>query len=252
MKYVSLLLLVLFFSGCQTVPSSDSDGRTGSLGRESNSPANTNISLAGEYLRRGNYKSALIKAKKAVAQDPGNSNAHLILALVYERLGENALANAAYRKALSVDRNNAYALNAYGAYLCKLDEYRKSFRYFERAVNNPLYPTPWIALTNAGVCALGIDDEKKAEQYFSRALKEKPTHPQALLNMAELAYKQGKYLSARAFIQRYREVASPVPKLLYISILTERQLGNKDQVSSDELLLFSQFPESDEARKLGK
>ncbi len=253
MKYL-LLVMVLLLTGCQTTMNRDDNGTTGSLGQEQSldSPANTYIQLAREYLRLGDYSTALMKAKKAVARDPKNSNAHLMLALVYERLNEKALANAAYRKALQIDSRNSFALNAYGVYLCQLDEYDRSLTFFERAVENPLYPTPWAALTNAGFCAMKKGDKEKAEGYFARALKEKKNFAPALLHMAELNFEQKNYLSVRAFIQRYREVAQPTPGMLYMSILTERQLGDKNRARSDELLLFSEFPESDEARKLKK
>jgi len=92
----------------------------------------------------------------------------------------------------------------------------------------------------------------RAERYFLKALQENPRFPAALLQMAQLSYDQGKYLSARAYIQRYREVAKPNAKLLYLSILTERKLGNLDQERSDELLLKAEYPDSEEARKLAQ
>lgn len=254
LRWIPLLVLWAFLGGCQQGLIKGADDETGELGsvKKSGSPADTYVQLAAEYLRIGDYQSALTKAKKAVMRDPGNANAYLVLGLVYEALNEIGQAQTAYRKARAVDDKNPYVLNAYGRLLCQLEEYDKSFRAFEKAVQNPLYESPWVAMTNAGICALAANDQARAEGYFLKALQENPRFPAALLQMAQISYDQGKYLSARAYIQRYREVARPNAKLLYLSILTERKLGNLDQERSDELLLKAEYPDSEEARKLAR
>ncbi|HID44495.1 MAG TPA: type IV pilus biogenesis/stability protein PilW [Chromatiaceae bacterium] len=250
----SLLFLPLILGGCVTDPSKGEDAPSiGKLGKDQNyeSPSNTYIQLAYEYMKRGDYATALNKAKKAVQRDPNNGNAHLVLALLYEALGENGSANAAYRRALEVDGKNPYALNAYGSYLCKLGEYERALSHFDKALQNPLYQTPWVALANAGYCARKAGNLSRAEAYLRKALERNPGYPMALFQMAEVRFAQEKFMSARAYLQRYREVAKPTAPMLYLSILTERQLGNADQVRSDELLLKSDFPDSEQAQKLG-
>ncbi len=255
MKFTGLILLLmsLLLGGCtQGLVQGESDTNTGNLGSSSRHDENSDIyvQLAYEYLRQGDYSTALKKAKKAVAKGKNNGNAHLVLALIYETLGENDLASAAYRRSLDVDPKNPYALNAYGSYLCKLEEYQASLPYFDKALENPLYQTPWVALANAGTCAKKADLNDKAEKYLLDALQRNPGYPQALYQMAQLRFDQGKYLSARAYLQRYREVAQPTAELLYLSILTERKLGNAHQERSDVILLKSRFPDSEQARSL--
>jgi type IV pilus assembly protein PilF len=255
MKTLGLILLFsLLLGGCtQGLVQGESDSNTGNLGNNNrnNDDSDVYVQLAYEYLRQGDYTTALKKAKKAVAKGAKNGNAHLVLALVYETLGENDSASAAYRRSLEVDPKNPYALNAYGSYLCKLEEYQASLPYFDRALQNPLYQTPWVALANAGSCARKANLNDKAEEYLLRALERNPGHPQALYQLAQLRFDQGKYLSARAYLQRYRDVAQPTAELLYLSILTERKLGNAHQERSDVLLLKSRFPDSAQARSLG-
>jgi len=251
----SLLIVVpLLVGGCGNELVRNDGDETGRLGaaEKRSSPADTYVQLAAEYLRIGDYASALSKAKKAVQRDSRNANAYLVLGLVYEKLGELDKALAAYRMGEAVDGRNPYLLNAYGSLLCKLGEYEKSLDAFERALANPLYDTPWVALGNAGHCALQADDRGRAEKYLLRALQANPEYPPALARMARISYDQGRYLSARAYIQRYREVARPSASLLYLSILTERKLGDLDQVRSDELLLKAEYPDSEEARKIAR
>ncbi len=127
-----------------------------------------------------------------------------------------------------MDSKNPYALNAYGSYLCKLGEYQKALPYFDRALQNPLYQTPWVALANAGYCARKAGDLSMAQSYLLKALERNPGFAMALYQMAEVRFAQGRYMSARAYLQRYREVAKPTAQMLYLSILTERKLGNDD------------------------
>ncbi|HDK37624.1 MAG TPA: type IV pilus biogenesis/stability protein PilW [Thiolapillus brandeum] len=248
------LLLPAFLAGCGTVMvQGEAGSNTGNLGKKQayDSASDNYIKLAYEYLRRGDQSTALIRAKKAVAHDRGNANAHLVLALVYESLGENGPANAAYRRSMELDGKNPYTLNAYGTYLCKLGEYQRALPLFDKALQNPLYETPWVALANAGFCARKAGEVDKAENYLMDALERNPGYSTALLQMAELRYEKGNYMSARAYLQRYRELAKPSAQVLYLSILTERELGDHDQLRSDELLLKSEFPDSEQARKLG-
>jgi len=245
-------LTAVLLAGCANeLTRDDETGELGSVERSA-SPADTYVELAAEYLRIGDHATALAKAKRAVQVDPENANAYLVLGLVYEALGELDKAQTAYRQGRAADPRNPYLLNAYGSLLCKLGEYEKSLRAFDQALENPLYDTPWVALTNAGRCALKLEDQQRAERYLLRALQANPEFAPALALMARISYDQGKYLSARAYIQRYREVARPTAGLLYLSILTERKLGDWDQVRSDELLLQAEYPDSEEARKLAR
>lgn len=244
------LLVSFLLTGCNTLPKSQE--ATGELGEEKQqySKANTFIQLATAYLERGNYTSALANARKAVEADKRNPNSYIVLGLVHETLGETDLAEQNYRKAISLDAKDPYALNAYGRLLCTQEKYDESLEYFQRAVANPLYSTPWVPLTNAGVCARSSSNPAQAEELFRRALQTNGQYPIALFQMARISFEQGEMLSARAYIERYREVATPTAELLWLGVQVERQLGDLDQAMSYELQLRSRFPDSAEALKL--
>ena len=65
--------------------------------------------------------------------------------------------------------------------------------------------------------------------------------------MAKLSYANGNYLSARAFLQRYLEIANQTPASLWLGIQIEQKLGDKNTLSSYALLLKNNFPDSREA-----
>lgn len=257
-KLLLLALLPLILAACQkgTVREDghsfeergETTGRMGEL--RGPSPADVYVSLAGEYLKTRQYKNALINGKKATIVDPGNPRAHLVLALSHEYLGEYDLAQKHFKKAVKLDSHDPFVLNAYGTFLCSQKQFDKAEGYFMRAVDNPLYPTPWMAFTNAGICAYENGKIDQSEVYFRQALLKNKSFPQALLRMAQVSFDKEQYLSSRAYLQRYLEVAPHTSKSLWLGIQTERVLGDKDKVASYSLLLNREFPDSFEAKQL--
>lgn len=253
---LGLLMLALgSLSGCQTRPVVDEEGSTGRLGEAEGTTrlqaaANVYIELAAEYMRQGQFAPALQNARKAVLVAPRDPAAQNMLALVYQQLGENAQAEKHFVEALKLDPRDPYANNAYGSFLCNQKRYDQAREHFDAAVANPLNPEPWVALSNAGQCSFSEGNRAQAEDYLRRALQANPKLAPALVRMAQISYDKGSYLSARAYLQRYLEVAPHTPETLLLGIRTERQLGDKDQVASYELLLRSKFPDSEALRSL--
>jgi type IV pilus assembly protein PilF len=216
----------------------------------SNAVAEANLNLGIEYMKRGNYDKALQKLKKAEAADPGYAPVQNALGLLYQRLGELEQAEQYFKHALSLSPNDSSTLNNYGLFLCQNNRYEEAQETLLKAANNPLYETPEVALTNAGTCALTAGRTDIAEGYFRDALKRNPRIPTALVQMAEISYKQGKHLQTRGYLQRYLAVAKHTPKTLWMGINIEQILGDKNALSSYKLLLRNKFPNSKEARML--
>jgi len=248
-----LLMLALgALSGCQSLPANEesSTGRMGEVHGAAQTAAAVYIELAAEYMRQRQFEPALMNARKAVLVAPRDPGAHNMLALISQQLGENAQAEKHFTEAVTLDPQDPYANNAFGSFLCGQKRYEQAQRYFDAAVANPLNPEPWVPLSNAGLCAHEQGKLDIAEDYFRRALRANPKLAPALLRMGEISYDQGKYLSARAYLQRYLEVAPHTAETLWLGIRTERQLGDKDQVASYELLLRAKFPDSEPLRRL--
>jgi type IV pilus assembly protein PilF len=249
------LALGVMLGGCAStsgVRPDDGDG-TGELGAlKPGSPAVVYVELAAEYLRQKDYTLALQNAKKGVIVDPSYASASTVLALVYQQIGERAEAERYYRRAIDLDARDPYALNAYGGFLCSGKRYDEADAMFKRALQNPLYRTPWVAQANAGLCAEQAGRLADAEAYLRSALRANPRFAPALLRMASISYNQGKMMSARAYLQRYQEVAEHTSESLWLGIRTERQHGDQDQVASYSLLLRARFPDSEEVQLLNE
>ena len=257
-RFFSLILVLAFglvLAGCQQQRVRDlpsTQGATGSLGSPlvQQSPADVYIDLSSAYLREGLLTEAFKNARKAVIVDPSSSNAHYVQALVYQRLGQLDQAEASFRKSIALDGRNPVALNAHGSFLCGQQRYDEADAYFRRALNNPLYTTPWLAWHNAGSCSERAGDLERAESDYRAALRSNRGFPPSLLAMARISFDDGNFLSARGYLQRYEEVAKHTAESLWLGVRTENQLGDKDQMASYGLKLRARFPDSDQAKYL--
>jgi type IV pilus assembly protein PilF len=238
------ILVVLMLSACA---STGSGGRS-SGGRQTGASVNTQLGV--EYLREGMYESALDKLKKALKQDYSYQPAHSTIAVLYERLGEKKLAEKHYRKAYSLDSKDPLTLNNYGQFLCRNERYEEADRMFNTALMDPLYRQPETTLTNVGLCAVRQSEQDKAIEYFRKALARNPKYPPALREMARISAARKHWLAVRAYLQRLQEIDSLTPELLWLGVQAERELGDRDALSSYALLLKNRYPESEEARLL--
>jgi len=235
------LVILLLLSAC-TGPTRTKEQK------EKSAEAYTNLGLG--YLRQGNRTAAMENLLKAIETNPKSSAAQHSIALAYQQYGRPELADEHYIIALDLDGENGLINNNYGAFLCREKRYSESVIYFENAVKDIQYETPSRALENAGLCALGIPDIKMAETYFRRAIKINQQLPISLLELAKLSLQNKKYMSVRAFIQRYEKVTSHTPESLWIAIQAERKLKDNLAVTKFSLRLEKEFPESKEAQLL--
>lgn len=244
----------LLLAGCaqQPIVGGGSGDATGSLGspEAGTSPADVYIDLSAAYLRESRLSEALLNARKAVQVDSRSSNAQYMLALVQQALGQPQPAETAYRRAIALDPRNPLALNAYGLFLCNRERMDEADPYFRRALDNPLYPTPWLALHNAGWCHERAGRPEQAERDYRAALRENPKFAPSLLGMARVSVATGNHLSGRAYLQRYEEVAEHTAESLWIGAQAEHHLGDRKQKASYGLQLRARFPDSDEAQYL--
>lgn len=217
---------------------------------DANEVAQTNTRLGVAYMQEGNFEKALAKLERAREADPNYPVVHNMLGLLYQRLGEHEKAEDSFQQGLRLAPKNANVLNNYGQFLCSRNRYEEALQAFDKAAKNPLNENPARALTNAGTCALLNNDTARAEEFYRRALQANPRHAVALLQMADLQYDKGEFLSARGYLQRHLEVARHSARSLWLGIRIERELGDSDTVSSYALHLKSNFPDSEEARLL--
>lgn len=239
-RFAALLLLSLLAACASDLPKG--------VSRED--AARVNLQLGVDYARKNDFDLAIEKLNRAIKQDPSLTMAYSTIAYVYAAKGMNELAEQKYRKAISLDSADGTLSNNFGVFLCANGKTEEALRYFALAISNKNYSTPEVASTNAGVCAYRKPDLVAAERYFREALQVNPKFPDALSQMATLAYDQKDYLRCRAFMQRYLATGQATPQTLWIASLNERQLGDIEVAQDYESRLKREFPESQQAANL--
>lgn len=245
-RAVVLFTSVTLLSACSSTPSAQKKNEI----EQTSKVVATNVRLATIYLQRNQLNFAMEKAETALKADPKNSDANNMMAILSWRLKEHKEADKYFRKAVQLKPDNSSALNNYGAFLCDRGKIDRSLKYFDRAVDNPLYKSRSQALTNAGRCLVKKPDAKKAEVYFRRALKFNPNESEALLQLAKLSYESDRLLTARGFMQRYLGTGRKSAESLYLALRIENAMGNKREAIGYARELQQKFPTSTEASRV--
>lgn len=205
-----------------------------------------NTQLGIDYARNKQIKLAEEKLLRAIEQDSSNAAAHSALAFVYQQREEFDLAERHYRRALSLDPSDSGVRNNFGVFLCSRGKTGEGEGYLLDAARDRNHATPEVAWTNAGLCFKSKDAEK-AEGYFREALRQNPTFPDALEQMAALVLQKQDYVRARAFVQRYEQTGKVSPQMLWLASQIEAALGDVQAARKYQIRLKREFPDSEEA-----
>lgn len=235
-----LLLGMTFLAGCA--------GTTVHDAADTKKAAQLNAELGLNYMSQGKNELAMEKLLKAVDYDAGSVDANHYIAELYKRLERPDKAQEYYKRAISLAPRETAIQNNYGVFLCGEKRYDEGVKYLLQALDNPVWPGREGAFENIGQCLLDKGDTVKAEHYYREALRVNPNLPRSLLAMAEVSLQQQNLISARAFLQRYAAVATHTPQSLWLGIQVERVLGDRNALSSYEMLLRNSFPDTEEAK----
>ena len=235
--WTAVAAAVCLLQGCTTV-SREASPRAGTT----EEAAGANLTLGIAYVREQRYEHAVEALERALRIDPRLADAHSTIAIAYDQLGDAERAEEHYRRATELESNNAVAANSYAVFLCRRGRWSEAEPHFRRAADNPRYPTPDVALANAGTCARSVGNDGAAEQYFREALTRNNTSAAALVAMIDLSFAQGNYLRARAFTQRYLASQPPSAQVLSMCVRIETELGNTADADDCRRTFSEQFP----------
>lgn len=211
--------------------------------------ARIHTELGVNYYEAGKMGVALEELNEAIRIDDKYAQAWGARALVYLDLQEYRKAESDFQRALRVEPNDPDTKNNYGMFLCQRNRGKEGIRYFLDAIKNPLYQTPDVAYKNAGLCARNMGDPKSAEDYFQRAVRINPNQPQALYNLADIAFSGDDWAGAKQYLDRYmRVVTSPGPEELWLGARIERRLGDRTAMMGYGNQLRRRFPSAPETK----
>jgi len=217
-RLLPLAFVVIVLSACASGPGQRIDA-------EKVADANANIGI--DYLRKTQYDLALTSLHKALRFNPDHVEANWALGITYSRLKDPAEAEQFYSRAVQL-QPRPDILNSYGVFLCQQGKTDQAISNFNRAADNPRYTASADAYANAGFCLVQSNRLKDAEGFFRKALKNDPKQKTALLQMAEINYKQSRYFPARAFFQRLDATSTLSDESLLLGTRIELALNERD------------------------
>lgn len=212
--------------------------------------AEVNLQLGIRYIELNMLETAKEKLNIAMDLDSDNAEIHNALGALYERLAKYEKAGEYYKEAILLDDNNESIQNNYGRFLCVKGEYKEGLALLNKSLSMPFNARKWFAYTNIGLCQMGQNKQAEAENNFRQALKINVEYPPALLEMQKISYHAKKYMSARAFLERYLGVAEHTAETLWYAVQAERSLGNKEMTEHYRSQLLKDFPRSKEAQQI--
>jgi type IV pilus assembly protein PilF len=248
-----LMIAILAGAGCAVQPAAPElqpDLVTTGAETDARMRARIHTELAAGYFELGNLSVALEEINIALRIDSGYSPAYNVAGLIYTALKEDRLAEQNFNQALRINPSDSDAHNNYGWFLCQRGREKEAIRHFMEALRNPLYRTPDRSYVNAGLCSRRIADAVNAENYFQSALKANPNNPQALYNLADMAFARGDNDLSKAYLTRLVHISRPSAEVLWLGVRLGRRLGDRHAEESYALQLRTNFPESREARAL--
>ena len=235
--------VALVFSGCVSqVQKEKSDENLKARAR-------AHTDLGAIYFQQKQFEVALEEFNQATKIDPSFGLAYNGLGLVYAALRQDDIANMHFKKAIIIEPSNSESHNNYGSFLCARSRYDESIKEFLEAVKNPLYATPAVAYTNAGICSMRNKDTANAEAYLQKALQFEPLSNMAAYQLATIQFNRNDALSAKTTLQNVI-MGQSTPEMLWLAIRIERALGAKDAEASYSLQLRRQYPDSEQAKLL--
>ncbi len=238
-------IVIFLMAGCVTSTTTST-----ATFEKSEDAAIQNYTLGARYYQNGNYDIARQRLERALELDPKMAQAHYTLAMTHEQLGNPQSAAQHYKRAVRVDPSNFDARNAYAVFLCRQRRFKDAVKQFDSALKITSNDTSHVIYTNAGACMTQKPDFEQAESYFRSALKVRPIHAEALIQMAALKFKTKECLQSRAFLQRFLASNTTSPGVLYLGVQVEGCLED-DRAETDYMnQLLREFPDSPEARRV--
>jgi type IV pilus assembly protein PilF len=205
------------------------------------------ISLARQYVGKGDWEDAKRNLQIAYKMDPDNYEVHEVFALVYQSTGEYELAEEHFKSSIKIHPACSRCRNNYAAFLYSRGEYEEAESQLEEVIKDTLYSARPRAFQNLGMCRLQLVDRPGAEEAFERALAMNRTNQLALIELAHLRYEAGDYATAAIYYQTWQTVVGQQSaRGLLLGIRLAQSTGDRDAEASFVLALGSRYPASPE------
>jgi len=240
-----LVLFSLLLSACAS-----SNALNSAEARNERLAAGYNVRLGMGYLQQGNVQRAKTKLLQALKQAPDWPPVLDAMGYFLEKTGEAEQAQSYYARSLELAPHDGSVLNNYGTYLCRQKKYQQAEAYFLAAIKDPNYITTSEAYENAGLCALEMPNEDKAEHYFKKALLQDPQRLSIIEELAKLSFKKQQYLPTVQYVDTYLTLSKGNPKILSLGYQAAVNSHDHFAASRYASLLKNNYPDTPEAQQV--
>ena len=244
-KISILLITMMAATGCITTTETEELKKW-----EPRERAEAHVRLGMTYLRQKQYETARSEFDLATTIFPQIDSAYHAKGLMYSQIGEYALADENFAKAVSLNRKNYIAVNDYGIYLCQQKQTQKGITQLMTIEDDTANDQALGTLLGLGICHSFANNYVQGNNYLRRVLEQAPSLPQALLPLAEMQYEQKEYLSSRAFLERYFSTGTLSERSLYLAAKVEKKMGADSKAKLYRNELRQRFPQSELNKKL--
>lgn len=251
------LLVALLFASLSAGPSAvfaqGRDRTTASDETEVQRRARIRLDLAAAYFAEGKVATALDEVKQALAANPDMPQAMNLRGLIYAALGDDALAEESFKRALQLSAADADVMHNYGWYLCMRGRQGEASALFQRALATPRYATPSRTLLAKGVCEARAGQLDAAEVSLKRAYELDAGNPATAMNLADVLRLRGELERARFYVRRVNDN----PELrnaesMWLAARIEYRMGNQSAARLIGNQLRDGYPGSPEAASFAR
>ncbi len=251
------VVVVLLAAACtsqttvtETRPGRDSGGTVTTEADKGNPErrARARLELASLYLSRGQANEALGDVNNAIEAKPDMAEAYSLRGLIYGALGNMALAEQNFQRALQLAPNDADARHNYGWFLCQQKRYGEADAQFDNAVAQAQNREVVRTLLAKGVCLARAGKWPEAERTLSRSYELDPSNPATAYNLSDVLLRRGDLPRARFYVARINAVREQSnAQSLWLAARIEHGLGNQTALQDLGRQLRERFPQSTEA-----
>lgn len=220
--------------------------------------ARVRTALAGQYINQKRLDDAHKQLEIALKADNRYAPAYDMMGNLLRMEGGTAnlqKADTYFRRAIMLDSKFVQARNNYGVYLSEMGRHKEAIEQLTIASNTLGYTERASALENLGRLYLKLGHTKPAEEAFLRALEIEPNSVVAHLELIDITIDQKRTLQSKGHYDTLKALwqasGEPMPaRLAYQGVRLSVLQNNPQERQTLSTLLLSQYPLSDEAKKL--
>lgn len=228
-------------------PGSQPDMLTASDQTEARKRAMIRLELAVGYFGQGQTEVALDELKQSIALDPNFADAHNLRGLIYMRLGDNRLAEDAFKRALVLKPRDGNVLHNYAWMLCQDNRFAESTAYFNQAVAAPQYLDQAKSYMALGICQARAGQSTEAEKSLVHSYEMDAANPYTGYELAKLLYARGDFQRAQFYSRRVNNADQASAASLWLGIKIERRMDNRAAMGQLASQLKRRFPTARES-----